>query len=488
GHCVLAATYLINKMPMEAIVTLPHRDKLEPRGLKYVPLGYPPNSKGYTLYDLNTKQVFHRRDVTFEEKVFPFKAQLVSSSDNAINTNSDATPEYNMPEVSISTKEVVEPVHTRRSTRNSNKPSWLKDFVLAKGQPSSANNVSTNTQTKHPKYPLFTEDDFIDIYDQHIAFLANVFAETEPSSYNHASRYPEWLQVMQTELKTLEKNHTWELTSLPPGHKAISSKWVFKTKYKADGTIDRYKERVLIALATAKGWLLQKDGYCINWTLTMLLHGFIDEDIYMQPPTGYTTASPRQGTHLNQRKYILDLLHDVGLTATKPVASLMPTNLKLSLGKRNPLSNLEAYRRSIGRLLYLTMTWPDISYVVHHPSQFVFAPTNLHMQAGLHLLKYLKGTISKGLFYLVHSVVSWKTKKQLVVSRSSIEAKYRVMAFTTFEILWLSFLLKDLHIPVKLPITLLCDNKAAQHLTANPYFHERSKHLDMDCHFTGEKI
>ncbi|GJZ51772.1 reverse transcriptase, RNA-dependent DNA polymerase [Tanacetum coccineum] len=359
---------------MEAIVTLPHRDKLEPRGLKYVPLGYPPNSKGYTLYDLNTKQVFHRRDVTFEEKVFPFKAQLVSSSDNAI------------------------------------------------------------------VFPTYCSLDIPVEAESYVLYESNVFAETEPSSYNHASRYPEWLQVMQTELKTLEKNHTWELTSLPPGHKAISSKWVFKTKYKADGTIDRYKERT------------------------------------------------SQGTHLNQRKYILDLLHDVGLTATKPVASLMPTNLKLSLGKRNPLSNLEAYRRSIGRLLYLTMTWPDISYVVHHPSQFVFAPTNLHMQAGLHLLKYLKGTISKGLFYLVHSVVSWKTKKQLVVSRSSIEAEYRVMAFTTFEILWLSFLLKDLHIPVKLPITLLCDNKAAQHLTANPYFHERSKHLDMDCHFTREKI
>lgn len=84
GHCVLAATYLINRMPMKVIawktpyeklhgsppsyshlrvigclcyatVTLPHRDKLEPRGLKCVLLGYPPNSKGYTLYDLNTK-------------------------------------------------------------------------------------------------------------------------------------------------------------------------------------------------------------------------------------------------------------------------------------------------------------------------------------------------------------------------------------------------------------------------------------------------
>ena len=59
---------------------------------------------------------------------------------------------------------------------------------------------------------------------------------------------------------------------------------------------------------------------------------------------------------------------------------------------------------------------------------------------------------------------------------------------TTCEILWLSFLLKDLHIPVKLPITLFCDNKSAQQLAANPCFHDRSKHLDMDCHFIREKI
>ena len=62
------------------------------------------------------------------------------------------------------------------------------------------------------------------------------------------------------------------------------------------------------------------------------------------------------------------------------------------------------------------------------------------------------------------------------------------MAVTTCEILWLSFLLKDLYVPVKLPITLFCDNKSAQQLAANPCFHDRSKHLDIDCHFTREKI
>ena len=87
-----------------------------------------------------------------------------------------------------------------------------------------------------------------------------------------------------------------------------------------------------------------------------------------------------------------------------------------------------------------------------------------------------------------HSLVSWKTKKQPTVSRSSTEAEYRSMAATTCELLWLSYILKDLGVPVQVPITLFCDNKSAQMLAANPCFHDRSKHVDIDCHFTREKI
>ncbi|KAJ8752991.1 hypothetical protein K2173_008726 [Erythroxylum novogranatense] len=223
-----------------------------------------------------------------------------------------------------------------------------------------------------------------------------------------------------------------------------------------------------------------------------------------------------QGTFLNQRKFILDILTDAGLTRAKPCSTPLPQHLKLSLTEGEPLDHPEAYRKIVGRLLYLTMTRPDISYAVQHLSQFLSAPKLPHMQAVTHVLKYLKGSISAGLFYpmqsqlkltafsdadwasclmsrrsltgycifLGHALVSWKTKKQSTVSRSSAEAEYRSMAATTSELLWLSYLLQDLSVPV----TLFCDNKAAQQIAANPCFHERTKHLDIDCHFTREKI
>ncbi|GKB56700.1 uncharacterized mitochondrial protein-like protein, partial [Tanacetum coccineum] len=136
------------------------------------------------------------------------------------------------------------------------------------------------------------------------------------------------------------------------------------------------------------------------------------------------------------------------------------------------------------------------------------------------LVEVFEGTISKGLLYPVqpplqmndfsntdwaaclmsrssltgyyiflgHSLVSRKTKKQATVSRSSIEAKHRCKAATTCELLWLSFLLKELHIQGHLLVALFCDNKYAQQLAANPCFHDRTKHLDIDRHFTSDKV
>ena len=87
----------------------------------------------------------------------------------------------------------------------------------------------------------------------------------------------------------------------------------------------------------------------------------------------------------------------------KPTNSPLPTNLKLSVDQGELLSNPEVYRRLVGRLLYLNITRPHISYSVQHLSQFVSQPRKPHLQAAFHLLKYLKGTVNAGLFYLANT-------------------------------------------------------------------------------------
>ena len=74
------------------------------------------------------------------------------------------------------------------------------------------------------------------------------------------------------------------------------------------------------------------------------------------------------------------------------------------------------------------------------------------------------------------------------MSRSSAEAEYRAMASTVSEVLWVTWLLKDLQVVIDSPSTLFCDNQAARHIDNNPVFHERTKHVEMDCFFVRERV
>ena len=86
------------------------------------------------------------------------------------------------------------------------------------------------------------------------------------------------------------------------------------------------------------------------------------------------------------------------------------------------------------------------------------------------------------------SLLCWKSKKQHTASRSSTEAEYRALASITCEIQWLQYLFHDLLVDFHQPASIYCDSKSTVYLAHNPTFHERSKHIELDCHVVREKI
>ena len=234
---------------------------------------------------------------------------------------------------------------------------------------------------------------------------------------------------------------------------------------------------------------------------------------------GIEVATSRKGLFLNQRKYTIDLLRDSNMLNSKPANT--PFDSKLQLDKLgDPLDSPNYYQKLVGKLIYLTITRPDISFAVSLVSQHMHAPTVVHLCMVKRILRYLKKTIGRGIvmrrnghtdiigfsdsdwagntidrrsttgycMFVGGNLVSWKSKKQPVVARSSAEAEYRAMAAASCEMVWLKNLLTDLGFSPTSPMKLFCDNQAAMHIAANPVFHERTKHIEVDCHFIRQQV
>lgn len=234
---------------------------------------------------------------------------------------------------------------------------------------------------------------------------------------------------------------------------------------------------------------------------------------------GLEISRHSDGYFVSQRKYTQDLIEMAGLSDDKIVDTPLEMNVKYSRNDGSPISDPTLYRAIVGSLVYLTVTRPDIAHAVQLVSQFVSDPRQLHFTAVHRIIRYLRSTPMHGLSYLHKSplelrgfsdanyagcpdtarsttgyciflgssLISWKSKKQTTVSKSSTEAEYRAMSSTSSELVWLQRLLKDFGIPLQFPTPLYCDNESAAKIASNPVFHERTKHIEVDCHFVREK-
>lgn len=274
--------------------------------------------------------------------------------------------------------------------------------------------------------------------------------------------------------------------------------------------------------------LIYVDDIIISGTdATMIQHlqASLDESFHMkdlEPLTyflGLEVHQSEKGLILDQHKYASDLIAMAGLQNSTPVDTPLEVNVKLSQDTGDPLPDPMLYRRLVGSLVYLTITRPDISYAVNLVNQFMTHPRRLHLFAVRRIIRYILGTSTRGLFfpavtslsltayfdadwagcsdtrrsttgwcmYLGDSLISWKCKKQDKVSKSSTEAEYRAMSNACSEIVWLRGFLSDLGFTQSQTTPLYADNTSAIRITENPVFHERTKHIEVDCHFIRDE-
>ncbi|XP_016579219.2 secreted RxLR effector protein 161-like [Capsicum annuum] len=173
-----------------------------------------------------------------------------------------------------------------------------------------------------------------------------------------------------------------------------------------------------------------------------------------------------------------------------------------------------------GKMLYLTMKRPDIAFCVQTLSQFLQDPKKSYIEATLRVVKYVKNQPGKGVLlssnaddiisaysdadwascpqkrssitgYFVkvgESLISWKSKKQTTISKSSAETEFNSLAAVTTELVWILGLMKEVGNEVVLLVDLFSDSKSVLQIAANPIYHERTTHIDIDCFFLGKNL
>ena len=234
---------------------------------------------------------------------------------------------------------------------------------------------------------------------------------------------------------------------------------------------------------------------------------------------GMEVARSKTGISISQRKYMLDLLEETGMLDCKPIKTPIEQGGKAKLIEGDTVDK-GRYQQLVGKLIYLSHTRPDITFVVSVVSQYMHSSCQGHFDAVYRTLRYLKKTPGKGLFFgkqgnkkveiftdadwagyvndrkstseyctrLWGNLVTWRSKKQSVVARSSAEAEYRVIAHGICEAIWLKWLLEELQISCEFPMQLYCDNKGTISIAHNPVHHDRTKYVEVDRHFITEKL
>lgn len=616
------------------------RQKLDDRSHRCILLGVSDESKAYRLYNPVTKKIITSRDVVFDENskwdwnLRGTESNVLAWGDDSVDVDIEGedteTETEDLVDETVTAEgetviaaEIAEPETTRVTTgtitevtkRTTKEPAWMRDFI-----------VTTDLSE--------VEDDVVNFVD-----FALYICSDDPKQYYEAAQEERWRKAMEAEIQSIEKNHTWELVTLPAQAKRIGVKWVYKTKLNEKGKAEKYKARLvakgyaqtegidytevfapvarwdtirsLLAVAAQRGWCV----YQLD-VKSAFLYGELKEEVYVDQPEGFVKIgeedkvyrlkkalyglkqAPRawfsriesyfkkegfqksaydhtlflkrsnekilvvslyvddlifagndevmcaefkssmqnefemtdlgkmkfflgveiyqgdDGIHISQTKYAKEILERFGMENCNSVKNpIVPGTVVDKNGNQDTDATL--YKQLIGCLMYLTVTRPDLMFVVCLISRFMADPKEEHMMLAKRVLRYVKGTLDFGVFYgrsfevellgftdsdyardmndrkstsgyvflLNGSAICWSSRKQDIVALSSTEAEYVAATSAACHSVWLMGILRDLGVEISKCFDIMCDNSSTIKLSKNPVMHRRTKHIDVRYHY-----
>eukprot|EP00253_Pinus_taeda_P011235 PITA_11235 len=342
----------------------------------------------------------------------------------------------------------------------------------------------------------------------------NELRETKSSFFEKEVEQTFWVDVMVEEYESIMKNNVWELVPRPTYKSVVRSRWIFKVKHVANGSIEKYKARFV-----AKGFS-EVGGIYYEETFAPVASSFKEElerefDMKNMGLMNYfLKLEVWQGDgelFVSQGKYAIKILQRFHVESCKPMETPLATNWR----KDNAISGKEVdatiYQKLVGSLMYLVNTLSDMCYVVSQLKQAIFRLTKLCWKATKHVLRYLRGTtqyglwyrraegvklfgftdadwvgspsdqksISSGIFNFGSAAISWYSKKQKYVALSSVEVEYMAASQATCEVIWMKKILVGLFGQEMDPTVIYCDNQSCIKLYDNLVINDRSKHIDI---------
>ncbi|GJZ36016.1 putative RNA-directed DNA polymerase [Tanacetum coccineum] len=289
-----------------------------------------------------------------------------------------------------------------------------------------------------------------------------------PKSYRDAFRDQNWQNAMRDEYTAHIKNNTWTLVPRLLDTNIVRCMWLFCHKYLDDGMLSRYKARLVangstqmddIVLTASSQALLQQIISSLHKEFSMT---DLDSLNYF---LGIFITRDSSRMFLSQKKYAVEILERAGMVNCNPSRTHVDTESKLG-ATDDVVFDPTLYRSLAGSLQYLTFTRPDISYAVQQVCLHMHDPREPHFSALTRILRYVRGTLDYGLqlfssstidlvaysdadwagfpttrrltsdycVFLGNSLLSWSSKRQPTLSRSSVEAEYRGVAKRTKHI------------------------------------------------------